>query len=96
MISAVIRVTAEDISGAPFPTKSYMECPIARALRRGLPPGYRRDVYVRQRWFCVTGSGRVPLPEAVWSFIDIFDRTGGGAPFEFTIDLPEGGSVYAG
>lgn len=78
-----INVTPDDIAfGTP---RSGLSCPIARAIKRELPPGVNVSVGVETGM--VSGLGVFHLPEKAREFIQRLDRRLSVKPIVFSIEI---------
>jgi len=79
-----INVTKDDIRRG-FRQNAWL-CPVARAVRRAVGPGPRREICVTESSINV-GERRLGLPPGVGGFICRFDLFEKVRPFSFTLPL---------
>lgn len=85
-----VKVTQEDIEkGIP---EHCGKCPIARAIRRAMPDAISVGVgSIGVEWFDKSGFRVAELPQQAQQFIYYFDFGEPVQPFEFDLEIPQGG-----
>lgn len=87
MVNMKFKVTAKDIQSGH--KNNCVSCPIALVLRKALPE-YNIQVMDDYIWVEFNRPGQfsfnnISLPHTAVKFIEEFDKTGSGEPFEFSL-----------